>query len=35
MTGVHFIIGCLVLSIPIWIIGIGILSLAETARIKK
>jgi hypothetical protein len=35
MTGIDFIIGCLVLSIPTWIVGVGIISLAETARTKK
>jgi hypothetical protein len=35
MTGTHFVVGCLILSIPIWIIGVGILSLAETARGKE
>ena len=35
MTSLAFVVGCLILSIPIWIIAIAFVSLAETAKGKN
>ena len=35
MNGISLVLTGLIISIPLWIMGLGILSLAESARGKK